>query len=662
MPRPPDTYTHSQFVSIDPNNEAGHVETARCIHCNVWQGNIRNLARKKDHLASCPQYIAWRQAGNGRDVAPHNSYNKRDSSPRDSLQQDQTPEQGYATQQYTPELASRPGGKVLQKDYQKDAYEEYYDESQKCVRVRCKHCGFVRAKNSTRQLEHLFSACNDFLSSVDGQLAKNNGDLDRFNASKSAPAIQNNGSEIWRGKAPNPGISVGRRGPDKRPRVSGGNATTPSRPAAPARPTPSLATHLLSREASAVTSATQQAFLSHAGCGTLSASALQQWLTQDHHISRGFVAFIGNLIGKVRLPVTANSQQNTSYRVLDLLISTLNNVRREMTFFEATAQKFGLQIGKDDPKPVTKAYLDLFAGASGHSASLLEGLVLLWVTEHLYRTSWHYASTFTNNMPSSTYSLPSYLTTGPGNSANPYAQNSATGSGEPHLAALHQALVPNWTSPAFSKFVDACRAIVDELANSQTSGNGREEMARCETVFKQAIWLWERLWPAVDGMGSEQDDLDMSNMDASVSPVVGKSGSGAHANVGASSSRNNGGTIQIQDDDEDEDNDTNNQDAHGESMDSPFGGTGLGAVHAANLQQKTLPPARGVPSPGLLGPRVDPNLEKYLQKPLTPEPKVAVEVRRSYANIPVQSRSDDGWPEDDSFSLQELQMMAENNF
>ncbi|OQO14949.1 hypothetical protein B0A48_00331 [Cryoendolithus antarcticus] len=662
MPRPPDTYTHSQFVSIDPNNEAGHVETARCIHCNVWQGNIRNLARKKDHLASCPQYIAWRQAGNGRDVAPHNSYNKRDSSARDSLQQDQTPEQGYGTQQYTPELASRPGGKVLQKDYQKDAYEEYYDESQKCVRVRCKHCGFVRAKNSTRQLEHLFSTCNDFLSSADGQLAKNNGDLDRFNASKIAPAIQNNGSEIWRGKAPNPGISVGQRGPDKRPRVSGGNATTPSRPAAPARPTPSLATHLLSREASAVTSATQQAFLSHAGCGTLSASALQQWLTQDHHISRGFVAFIGNLIGKVRLPVTAISQQNTSYRVLDLLISTLNNVRREMTFFEATAQKFGLQIGKDDPKPVTKAYLDLFAGASGHSASLLEGLVLLWVTEHLYRTSWHYASTFTNTIPSSTYSLPSYLTTGPGDSANPYAQSSAIPSDEPHLAALHQSLVPNWTSPAFSKFVDACRAIVDELANSQTSGNGREEMARCETVFKQAIWLWQRLWPAVDGMGSEQDDLDMSNMGASVSPVVGKSGSGAHTNVGASSSRNNGGTIQIQDDDEDEDHDTNDQDAHGGSMDSPFGGTGLGAVHAANLQQNTLPPARGVPSPGLLGPNVDPKLEKYLQKASTPEPAAAVEVRRSYANIPVQSRSDDGWPEDDSFSLQEPQIMAENNF
>jgi hypothetical protein len=83
MPRPPDTYTHSQFESIDPNNEKGQVETARCLHCKTWQGNIRALARKKDHLSNCPQYQAWRAAGNGKDIAPHNPYNKRDRDTRD---------------------------------------------------------------------------------------------------------------------------------------------------------------------------------------------------------------------------------------------------------------------------------------------------------------------------------------------------------------------------------------------------------------------------------------------------------------------------------------------------------------------------------------------------------------------------------------------------
>lgn len=72
---------------------------------------------------------------------------------------------------------------------------------------------------------------------------------------------------------------------------------------------------------------------------------------------------------------------------------------------------------------------------------------------------------------------------------------------EPHVVALHQALIPNWTSPAFSKFVDACRSLVDELANSNSARDGREEMLRCEEIFRQICYLEERFWPDVDGMG-----------------------------------------------------------------------------------------------------------------------------------------------------------------
>ena len=146
---------------------------------------------------------------------------------------------------------------------------------------------------------------------------------------------------------------------------------------------PSLVNHLLSREPTAFTTATQQPFLSHAGCGTLSQGPLIQWLAQDSHIGRGFISFIGQLIGKIRLPETANSQQNTNYRALDLLISAMNNVRREMSFFEATQQKYGLQVGGEAAKPPTKGYLDLFASAAAPSASLLEGMVVVWATEHV---------------------------------------------------------------------------------------------------------------------------------------------------------------------------------------------------------------------------------------------------------------------------------------
>jgi hypothetical protein len=53
--------------------------------------------------------------------------------------------------------------------------------------------------------------------------------------------------------------------------------------------------------------------------------------------------------------------------------------------------------------------------------------------------------------------------------------------------------------------VDATRALVDELANITTTRDGKEEMQRCEEIFRQICWLEERFWPDVDGMGEEDD-------------------------------------------------------------------------------------------------------------------------------------------------------------
>jgi len=202
-------------------------------------------------------------------------------------------------------------------------------------------------------------------------------------------------------------------------------------------------------------------------------------MVQDGHYTRGYIQFIGALIAKIRLPSVANSQFHPMYRTMDLLISALNNIRREMSFFEITATKYGIQLVDDPPNYVTRAYLDLFTGVSSPSSSLLEGMVVLWATEHCYRSAWMYAQSFTSTL------------SGP--------------SSEAHIAALHQSLIPNWTSPAFSKFVDACRGLVDELAISPTIANGKEEMQRCEQVFRQVCWLAERFWPDVDGMGEEDD-------------------------------------------------------------------------------------------------------------------------------------------------------------
>lgn len=149
-----------------------------------------------------------------------------------------------------------------------------------------------------------------------------------------------------------------------------------------------------------------------------------------------------------------------------------------------------------------------------------------------------------------------------------------------HNAALHQSLIPNWTSPAFAKFVDACRAVVDELANASTSGNGREEMTRCEGAWKQVLWLWEKSWPDVDGMGEEDESATAERFGSS---ARGRSAGGANTAAGASNS------MAPSDRDADATDDEVVEISRRESgmvgspnYVSPYGGTGLQAVEAAN--------------------------------------------------------------------------------
>ncbi|KAK0281309.1 hypothetical protein LTR29_008994 [Friedmanniomyces endolithicus] len=408
------------------------------------------------------------------------------------------------------------------------------------MRVRCLHCGFVRAKNTTRQVEHL-AGCQEFLSSTEGQQALANGDLVLTSAE-----VKPGGSDIWRGSAPNPNLAgvVHRRGPNKSRQSTGANAT----PARPAAPKPSLASHLVTKLSAALTDATQKSFLSHAGCGTLSAAALKQWLAQEIHISRALVPFVGSLIGKVRIPETSNLTSDPTCRAIDLLCSAVNNMKKELEFLESTKRKYDLRVDMEEPQPATQGFIDLLASASSPDSSLLEGLVILWATEHCFCVSFQYAGNFKSTMPaSSSYQLPSYLN--PSASSSTMYSTSERRADTQHIAALHEAFIQNWTSANFVRFVSACKSIVDEVANAQTTGNGKTEMTACERRFKQAIAMWGQIWPEVDGMGEEEERAE-----------AGANGSGEKP-------------IEIDDD----------ADADG-AADSPYGGTGLGAIDAHNRE------------------------------------------------------------------------------
>ena len=285
-----------------------------------------------------------------------------------------------------------------------------------CNKVRCLHCGFVRAKNTTRQIEHL-QECSAYLQSSDASAHLGQG----TDGSVIDPAIPDTTTQaMLNGTHPNPNLQVHRRGPNQNKRSRDGSLLGASQgggdgsgngvgssgsiaglgagigglgslgtgtgtgAGSPLDDTvSSLTTHLLSQHQTTFTAATQQPFLSHAGCGTLAAGPLTQWMNQDSILARGYIRFIGGLLAKIRLPAVQTAQFHPLYRTVDLLLSALNNVRREMQFIEITATKYGLQLSDEPPTPVTKAHLDLYISASSSGASLLEGMVIVWATEHV---------------------------------------------------------------------------------------------------------------------------------------------------------------------------------------------------------------------------------------------------------------------------------------
>ncbi|KAL4815808.1 hypothetical protein BDW67DRAFT_191425 [Aspergillus spinulosporus] len=341
---------------------------------------------------------------------------------------------------------------------------------QQCVRVRCQSCGFIRPKNATWQAEHL-SQCKDFLSTIEGEDLLTNKGLMINNQ-------QYQNAASWTGARPSADHLVNGCGPKE--------------------PAPSLAQHLLAQAEDLLLNSTQHAFLSHAGCGLLTKSALNQWLLQIGYISRLLVSFTGALIGKIRIPEINNLERDSTFRCLDLLCAAVNNMKKELEFLEATKRKYGLEVSFAEPNPPTKGFVDLFNSASCPSATLLKGMVMLWAIE----TVCCGAPTLQSlpiSPPQNSYPLP------PGAPADPDGGQSRPKDGQ--TAALREALIENWKSENFGRFVGACRTIVDELAMVQPPGNGWDKMSACERVFKQAVWLWGQMFPEVTGM-EKQNGLD----------------------------------------------------------------------------------------------------------------------------------------------------------
>jgi thiaminase len=173
--------------------------------------------------------------------------------------------------------------------------------------------------------------------------------------------------------------------------------------------------------------ATTSPFLHSAGLGTLSKSMLSKWLSQDRLYAQSYIAFIGALLARVHLPHAFVKDKSTSLRwkIVKLLSSALENINRELAFFEDVAERYQLDLEasmghwKDgigsgfQAAAATRQYESLFrAFGRDPSMSLLEGLVVLWATEQVYLSAWRYAANQSRQSVNYTYT---HLTSANGN-------------------------------------------------------------------------------------------------------------------------------------------------------------------------------------------------------------------------------------------------------
>ena len=157
------------------------------------------------------------------------------------------------------------------------------------------------------------------------------------------------------------------------------------------KPSESFTSSLLSVHKDLHASATQHPFLVEAGKGSLSASALCEWLVQDKYYQVAYVNFIGSLLVKLDLsscvfPLQQSTDLNgedLSWTTFNLLVDSLTAIREEIGFYDKTAAKYKLPLKEAPPNRTTEEYVQLFAAASSKESPLLKGLLVLWATEHV---------------------------------------------------------------------------------------------------------------------------------------------------------------------------------------------------------------------------------------------------------------------------------------
>lgn len=222
--------------------------------------------------------------------------------------------------------------------------------------------------------------------------------------------------------------------------------------------------------------ATQAPFLVAAGTGNLSKILLSKWLSQDRLYAQGYIGFIGSLIARVDLPYAhiEDKQSSLRWRIVNMLSTCLENIHKELKFFQDVAMRYDLSLDFP-PRPdvyftadtAAKQYIDLFrAFWTDPTMTLLEGLLVLWATEYCYFKAWQYAASL----------------------LNPGRRDDLDG------GALRNEFIPNWTSEEFAKFLDEIKECTNLLAEREEAGRKIEIL---KEVWVHVLSIEKKFWPVM---------------------------------------------------------------------------------------------------------------------------------------------------------------------
>lgn len=270
---------------------------------------------------------------------------------------------------------------------------------------------------------------------------------------------------------------------------------------------PSLTSHLLSLSPSSLKKATEHPFLTLAGTSSLPTPVLQRWLAQDRLYALSYINFIGSLLSQTPVPTTPDRESTIRWKVVDVLIDALENIRREVRLFEQVARESGWEetvCGKGgeregvEAERQTRAYQDLFCGATGMGRAGVVGLVVLWGTEECYLRSWKFAKGEAASAASNAGKSQGKVADGEEEErASKRLKIDGEKGGEQEGDVMQRVFIPNWTSEEFEGFVRKLGFLVDELAKEMGLKEGDEVWRECERAWRQVLWCEAEFWPVV---------------------------------------------------------------------------------------------------------------------------------------------------------------------